>query len=63
MFSLDWFVDCCSVADKDGRVKLVLKEGVQSAYLRRLMERVEEKDWRKGAARRRFLVLNSRKSA
>ncbi|KAJ3057227.1 hypothetical protein HK097_010587 [Rhizophlyctis rosea] len=44
VFQLDWFVDCCNVADVDGHVELTLEEGVQSAYLRRLMERAEAKD-------------------
>ncbi|KAJ3048848.1 hypothetical protein HK097_010147, partial [Rhizophlyctis rosea] len=38
-----WFVDSYSIADEDGRVILNMEGYVQSAYLRRLMERVEEK--------------------
>ncbi|KAJ3052045.1 hypothetical protein HK097_006957 [Rhizophlyctis rosea] len=44
MFHLDWFAECCSAVNKEGRVALTIEEGVQSVYLRRLMERVEEKE-------------------
>ncbi|KAJ3032639.1 hypothetical protein HK097_005163, partial [Rhizophlyctis rosea] len=43
-FSRGSFRDDDKRADEDGPVALALEGGVQSAYLRRLMERVEEKE-------------------